>query len=161
MKKALCLLLLGIFVVLAQSATRAAEVWNPYVAHKAAAAPTIDGTVAAGEWKAEPITMTKDTLAPNGGSSGSVLYGWPGETDDNDLSATIYMMWDATWFYVAAQVKDESINNLCNQGQALNGTDVMQLCLDYNDTGAKMDEDDSVTIHDVTPGQKDNATTAA
>jgi hypothetical protein len=76
------------------------QITVPYML-KAGTPPTLDGDLT--EWAfAFPIVMNEFT-EPDGGRSDANF----GAADDNDLSGTIYMMWDDNNLYFAAAVKDD------------------------------------------------------
>lgn len=130
--------------------------WSPLV-NKASIAPTIDGKMDPSEWLTQRVDMNANTMA---------LYGGGKTTEnvigDEDLSGTFWFMWDDNGLYIAAKVRDNKIEYWKNQGERLNGTDIIQLCLDP--LYLRLDNNVSsggVTIHDFAPGQKDDHNTAA
>lgn len=122
MKKTLSIILALSLVISAFAAftfagsSAAAEAEIPYIAP--ASAPTIDGTIADGEWaNAKKFTIDQNT---SGFKTGSV----PFATD-------YYYFWNENGLYVYVDAKDTDIDpNVYTNTQVLNGTDGIQIEID-------------------------------
>ncbi|MDX9755009.1 MAG: sugar-binding protein [bacterium] len=115
--------------------------------------PTIDGVlnVATEYANAQVVDLRKSTLDaqdpydPTATHGGTLLptAATAGVTDDNDLSALIYFLWDNTGLYVAVDAKDEEMivfENPCGtydcSAGGVNQGDTFQLCIDYDSVKA-------------------------
>ncbi len=114
----------------------------PVTISKVPAPPTIDGNISAGEiWSSLPAVSIVDmrlstleivdpndpTFKHNGGTtniSGNI-------GNDADGSGLYYFAWDNNALYIAADVKDDSINPN-TVAKAVNGGDAFQVALDYD-----------------------------
>jgi len=131
---------------------------NAYTAWKVSTAPNINGYIEAGEYPDYPLYLNNISMASMRGTRLNYVQ------DDTDISGIFWFAWDDTWFYCAARVTDTAVEYLADQGQALNGTDCIQLCTDHqylHDDSMMNDEPGGVNIHDVAPGQASDPNTAA
>lgn len=113
--------------------------------------PIIDGNLVAGEWD-DAFTVVLDTnIVSNGGTVRDFF-----PDDLADLSATIYVKWDADNLYLAARVYDQSLNWLQDAPGPFNDQDTLQVCFNLlNDPNAQIFED--AAIYDIVPQTADSA----
>ncbi len=121
-------------------------------------APTIDGSLQAGEWD---NAFTFSIVYPDILSSpynGSYPAGWAVPASPADLSADIYMLWDNDYIYLAVQVYDSDLNFLNYSGGQLNAQDTVQLLFNPgNYTGNYAQAAAAATIIDFAADTLDNA----
>ncbi len=128
--------------------------WDNWPVSKVTTPPTIDGVVNPSEYGSAVLTMDPATMAANGGSG-------TGSGFSAEMACDYYFAWDATALYIGCVVTDDQINNLKNQGDPLNATDIMQIAFDHANAGASATTSDGLTIHDVAPGQANDPNTPA
>ncbi len=118
------------------------------VVSKLPSAPTVDGSIANGEYATDPLVINNSSMNAAGSNPAGAL-----DFLDCDSSAIIWLSWDDTNLYVAARVFDESVEYLANSPN-LNTTDAIQIALDHKNLGAAgiNGTTDGVYIFDLTPG---------
>lgn len=145
MKKILSVVL-AIAMIASIMALGSSAIESAYDVPKAAAAPKIDGVIDANEWaNALAVPVDSDNL------------NWVLSNADSSLSAgsVIYMMWDETALYVAANILDTTLSSdQPGSGEALNKGDTVQLCF-FADEGASNGSGSSNLFWDFTPWTDD------
>lgn len=124
----------------------------PVNCFKVSAPPVIDGTinVAAEYPNAQVLDLRLSTLNaedpyfPDSTHTGTMLAAGGSIDNDGDASGLLYFGWDNSALYIAANVRDESLNPSANP--AVNGGDAFPLCLDYDQTDAIDGQTDEAKI---------------
>jgi hypothetical protein len=121
-------------------------------------APTIDGSLATGEWDdafAFSIVYPEILSDPY---NGSYPAGWATPASAADLSADIYMAWDDAFIYIAVRVYDSELNFLNTSGGQLNSQDAVQLMFNPgNYTGNYASAGAAATMFDFAADTSDGA----
>ena len=95
-----------------------------YKVLKASTAPTLDGTISAGEWDNARIIEMSAPM-PEGWSTGT-------ET----IHTTWYFMWDDNYLHVAGRMYDDTRDFLQSSPGPYNGQDTIQICFNPNNDPA-------------------------
>lgn len=122
------------------------------------AAPTIDGTIQAGEWDNAFSFSIIDPDILSDPFNGSYPSGWAVPANAQDLSADVYMLWDNEFIYISVEVYDSDLNFLNYSGGQFNSQDAVQLMFNpggyaghYSSAGA------AATIIDLAADTADSA----
>ena len=124
----------------------------PVNCFKVTTPPVIDGNIdVANEYpNAQVMDLRLSTLTspdpyfPEAVHTGTMLAAGGSIDDDGDASGLLYFGWDSNALYIAANVRDESLNPSTNP--TVNGGDAFQVCLDYDQTDAVDAQTDEAKI---------------